>query len=205
MILRTISTEIQKKFKFLKWFSVNCDRTMRKDDHGPVKNNIVKNEHLAHQTLREIVEVSFKTDIAKRILIYGEASDSPKVLKIKEKMALTLDLIDSGVIDGSVIQSNEFAKLFHFIIGASSETGEMAEALAKHMMGKGIDLVNMLEEVGDNGYYIDQLAKVCGGTLESAFTKNVNKLAVRYQGGYSDKKAVNRNTDKERVILEGKV
>lgn len=193
---------LKMKFNFLMWYHEKASLVMRTDNHEGVRLKIIKNPELLKQTLRDIVETSFKTDISKRILIYGEDENSKKIQDIKAKMKNLLEVIDSGIIHDDVISSTEFAELFHCIIGVSSESGELAEALTRQMYGQPLDKVNMIEEIGDVCWYLVHLASYCCGSLKQAMILNIKKLLKRYRGGYSDKKAINRDTSEERKILE---
>lgn len=106
---------------------------------------------------------------------------------------------DSGVI-----------RLLHAAMGMCTETGEFMDALKKHLMyGKPLDGVNMLEELGDQMWYIalamDELSSGHGPNIfNEVLERNIRKLAARYPEKFAEHAALVRNLEAERVILEGR-
>jgi len=95
-------------------------------------------------------------------------------------------------------------RLLHAMIGLCTESGEFQDMVKKHIFyGKEIDKVNLIEELGDLMWYMAVAADELGVSFEEIMEKNAAKLAARYKGGFSEKKATNRNLKTERKILEG--
>ena len=95
-------------------------------------------------------------------------------------------------------------RLLHAMIGLCTESGEFQDMMKKHIFyGKEIDKVNLVEELGDIMWYMAVACDELGVSLEEVMEKNAAKLAARYKGGFSEKKANNRNLKTERKILEG--
>lgn len=93
--------------------------------------------------------------------------------------------------------------VIHAIIGATTEAGELLEALQKTIInGKEFDEINMREEVGDVFWYLAVLADTCGFTFEESQEINIAKLRVRYPNKFTAFDANNRNLEEERRILE---
>jgi NTP pyrophosphatase (non-canonical NTP hydrolase) len=89
------------------------------------------------------------------------------------------------------------------MIGLCTESGEFQDMMKKHIFyGKEIDRVNLVEERGDIMYYIAMSCDVLNISLEEVMQKNADKLAARYKDGFSENKALNRDLDTEREILE---
>jgi len=104
-------------------------------------------------------------------------------------------------------------RILHAIMGMVDEAGEM-NGLAKGVIyyKKELDLINLLEEMGDMLWYwflaVDELAKI-GKTspqrvVQSIFDMNRAKLHHRYlcKGKYNKKGATERDLDFEREVLE---
>jgi len=92
----------------------------------------------------------------------------------------------------------------HMVIGISTEAGELLDAYKKHFAyGKNLDIVNVGEEIADIMWYISNLCRMKGIDLEEMMERNINKLKARYPDKFSQEKALNRNLDIERDILEG--
>jgi len=92
----------------------------------------------------------------------------------------------------------------HMIFGMITEIGELADVFKKNMAyGKSLDLVNVQEEVGDLMWYIANFCNIHGFDLEEILEQNVAKLKVRYPNSFEAEKAINRNLEEERKVLEG--
>ena len=103
----------------------------------------------------------------------------------------------------SRLSSPEMIRVLHAALGLSTESGEILDAVKKHCYyGKPLDKVNLFEEVGDLFWYLAILADEVGFDFEAAMKKNIEKLKARYEGKFSEKKAVERDLTKEREILE---
>ena len=93
--------------------------------------------------------------------------------------------------------------LNHAILGIFTEGAELADAFKRFLFyGTELDTVNLKEETGDLLYYVQLAAKVGGFTSDEAMDTNEAKLEARYGDKFSNEKAVNRDLDTEREILE---
>jgi NTP pyrophosphatase (non-canonical NTP hydrolase) len=90
--------------------------------------------------------------------------------------------------------------LAHATMGISGEAGELLDAIKKHWAyGKHLDMVNVIEELGDLEFYMQMLRNIIGVPREHIILANVEKLSKRYPTGkYSDKQAIAR-ADKNAV------
>jgi|SRR5882672_1437074 len=96
------------------------------------------------------------------------------------------------------------ARLIHAVLGMSSEVGELADALKKHIIyGKALDEVNILEENGDLSWYQAVMLHAIKRSISEAHERNIAKLKVRYGDKFDSHKALNRNLEEERKALEG--
>lgn len=96
------------------------------------------------------------------------------------------------------------ARALHACLGLMSEVGEIADALKKHIIySKELDLINLMEEAGDQTWYVALLLSAVKKTMQEAFEKNIAKLKARFGDKFDAASALNRDVDKERAILEG--
>jgi NTP pyrophosphatase (non-canonical NTP hydrolase) len=110
------------------------------------------------------------------------------------------------------LQQPEVIRLLHAFMGICTESGEIVDALKKHIFyGKPLDLVNLKEEFGDLYWYLegpgaDSMANLLGTDpktlIEDIKNINIEKLQSRYPEKFDENKAINRDLDKERKILE---
>jgi len=90
------------------------------------------------------------------------------------------------------------ADLWHGATGVVGEAGELIDAVKKHVIyNKPLDLINVIEELGDLEFYMEQIRQNLGITREETLGGNIAKLSKRYEGlKYSDAGAQAR-ADKE--------
>ena len=104
------------------------------------------------------------------------------------------------------ISTVENIRLLHALLGLSSEVGEFADQLKKHIFyGKPLDKINLSEESGYLLWYLALAANVPGmQSMDENSNRNIAKLTARYGDKFSEFAASNRSLEKERNILEGK-
>lgn len=94
-------------------------------------------------------------------------------------------------------------RLLHAALGLETEVGEIQDALKKHIFyGKKLDIVNLAEEMGDVFWYLAVLSDVLEAPFEQVMEKNIAKLRARYGDKFTSEKALNRDLETERKILE---
>ena len=72
-------------------------------------------------------------------------------------------------------------------MGVAGEAGEVADMIKKHLgHGHDLDRDKLIKELGDCLWYTATLAKLIGCTLSDVAQQNVEKLAKRYPGGFSE-------------------
>lgn len=102
-----------------------------------------------------------------------------------------------------VNQSMKHNVILHGVIGISTESGELLDALEKTVFyGKELDTVNIREEIGDLMWYVAILCDAIGVKMEDILDKNIEKLSSRYPEKFTTEAALNRDLEKERKILE---
>jgi NTP pyrophosphatase (non-canonical NTP hydrolase) len=111
-----------------------------------------------------------------------------------QKLTLNTDLKDDykSMIDR--IANKRISRLLHGAIGLCTETGELQDALKKHIMyGKELDLLNMKEELGDVLWYVSLLINELDSSFEEIMEMNIKKLQKRYPQGFTPEAALKRN------------
>lgn len=90
------------------------------------------------------------------------------------------------------------AHMLHMAVGVSGEAGELLDAVKKHTVyQKELDILNIIEELGDLEFYMAGLRDILGIAREETLRANIEKLRKRYpQGNYSNQSAQLR-ADKE--------
>jgi NTP pyrophosphatase (non-canonical NTP hydrolase) len=95
------------------------------------------------------------------------------------------------------------ARLLHAAIGLGTESGEMLDAIKKHLFyGKPLDKVNLIEEMGDLCWYMAIAMDALGTNFHEVQKANIEKLKARFPDRFTEEQASNRNLELERHILE---
>jgi len=107
-----------------------------------------------------------------------------------EHATMVTALVKSGSLIVEQMTANK-ADAWHAATGVAGEAGELLDAVKKHAIyNKPLDRENVIEELGDLEFYMEQLRQNIGVTREETLVHNMGKLAVRYNGlRYSDQAA----------------
>lgn len=89
--------------------------------------------------------------------------------------------------------------LLHAGLGIFSESGEIADAIKKHIIyNQPLDIENIVEELGDMEFYLAQLRQILFLSRDSILQSNMDKLLKRYpKFTYTDARAKERLDRKE--------
>lgn len=106
-------------------------------------------------------------------------------------------MVDALKKDGALILkelSPTDADLWHMATGVSGEAGELLDAIKKAVIyRKPIDIVNIVEELGDLEFFMQGVRSILGITREQTLVHCREKLAERYaQLTYSNDAAIAR-------------
>lgn len=97
----------------------------------------------------------------------------------------------------SRVQSQSTGTLLHAVIGISGESGELIDAVKKHVFyGKDLDVNNVKEELGDILFYVGMACNALGISMDDVLDQNVEKLSKRYKEKFTEKEAIERNDKK---------
>lgn len=120
-----------------------------------------------------------------------------------QKSASVTDLMDYGPVIAR-LQDIKTVQLLHAAMGMVTEAGEFMDMMKKHLLyGKDIDYVNLKEEMGDKLWYMALGLNTLKSSFDEVMQQNIDKLAARYPGKFTEEAALNRDLERERRILEG--
>lgn len=148
--------------------------------------------------LREFIDAANHLDAIKKTLFYGK-----KLYQIAENHTW------GGVNLEGIVETIP-ADIIHAIVGLSTETGELCEALLEAIngavMGKGVtalDTTNLKEESGDLLWYLAVMFKELETDFGTEGKRNIAKLMKRFPNGFTQDNALVRDLIAERATLEG--
>lgn len=112
---------------------------------------------------------------------------------------------ESIITNASEVVDNRVVRDLHGVIGLTTEVGELADSYKRMIFyGKRLDTINVEEEIGDILWYLALLCNSTGISLSKVMDRNIAKLKARYPDKFDSDKAINRDLDEERRVLEGK-
>lgn len=160
-------------------------------------------------SIQAAVAASQLLDQIKRVVFYRTEFDRAKVEHYAEMLrenAAYLSQTTDWMLEGPREALQVDTRIAHGVIGTATEAGELLEALLEVLETGNMDSVNLKEEIGDVQWYQHILANAAGTDIDTCLAAVVKKLKDkkkgRYADGYTDKAAVQRDTDSEREILE---
>lgn len=84
-------------------------------------------------------------------------------------------------------------ELLNYGLGISEEAGEVSGLIKKSFFhGHVIDADEVKKELGDVLWYLSQIARLAGLSLEEVATANIEKLRKRYPNGFSQEDSIHR-------------
>lgn len=99
--------------------------------------------------------------------------------------------------------SQENAELLHHAMGMCTEAGEFLDQMKKVLIyGKEVDKTNLKEELGDMLWYIAGAVRLLDTSIEIEMVRNIEKLRARFPSKFDAERALVRDLDTERKILE---
>jgi len=145
--------------------------------------------------LREVIDVLNDLDSYKKWLFYGKPL--PARLGTEGRVC-------AANCESPIVLNEQDTRVMHGAIGICTEGAELLEALMKVIVyGEKLDTTNVIEEYSDTLWYGSIIADTTGVSMETVMDKNIAKLKARYPEKFTEEKAVNRNLETERKILEG--
>lgn len=109
-----------------------------------------------------------------------------------------LELSEKTLSDHFNLKDSKEQKMFHAVIGLSTESNELLDQFKKHVFyNRELDLVNLKEELGDVMWYIAILLRELDVKFEDVLDWNIEKLKKRYGEKFDTQKSIDRNIDNE--------
>jgi len=142
-------------------------------------------------------------DVLKRQMFYKDAKSN-----FDQAFTYSLGAVETARCPGGpdIQFTADQARLFHGLIGKTTELAELWETLGAHLInGVELDKTNTVEEIGDSSWYDALILDTLNVALNTALTANIDKLRTRYPAKFNPVAAVNRDTNAERQVLEAKV
>lgn len=143
-------------------------------------------------------------DQIKKNVFYGkEIETEARDAEIKNIVLSLEDL--AGILHAGMSTTGDVAvnpRLFHAILGIATEATELMEALTLAFNPETMDNVNILEELGDLNWYEAIAIDTLNGDFEQVLNTNIEKLRARYPDKFDSDRAINRDTETERHILQ---
>ena len=87
---------------------------------------------------------------------------------------------------------NEKDRLYHAVLGLTSEAGEAAGILQKVYQGHEFDRNHMIKELGDCLWMISEACDALDADMSWVMETNIIKLMERYPDGFSADKSLHR-------------
>lgn len=88
---------------------------------------------------------------------------------------------------------SRYLEFQHAMYGLPAEVGEVTGLFQKQIQGHEVDPTNLVEELGDVLWMLDELCESLGLPLEYIAQYNISKLNVRYPNGFTKEASVNRS------------
>ncbi len=84
-------------------------------------------------------------------------------------------------------------ELVNYGLGITGEAGEVADLIKKSQFhGHNVDKEDIAKELGDVLWYLSNIARLAGLSLDEVARMNIEKLKKRYPEGFSAEASVNR-------------
>lgn len=161
--------------------------------------------------LRAFVAAGNLLDVMKKDIFYGLPTNADKLTARSNRLSQNeweLEEATLDILDGIVVPETELTgvdtRLAHAIIGISTESVELCEALIKSITtNTSIDMVNVLEEMFDCMWYILIAHDAANADVSQTLDRGFAKLKARYADKFDKARAHERDLVTERAILEG--
>ena len=170
-------------------------------------SQVVANPNMTLSILRLLIAANRMLDQVKKHTFYGRAFDKAAFQESYVHAQKALGQLAYVPLDDDELPFveeplNINSRVFHSLVGISTESGELLEQLFAALHGTKIDTINTLEEFGDLNWYVAIGLDVLDGDFEQVLTTNIEKLRARFPNAFDSTDANERDLDKERKILE---
>jgi len=170
-------------------------------------DQVVVNPALLGAVFEIMISSGNMLDQIKKHVFYQRDYDFDKLVNEFFNIINALDYLKPALEDiqkGNAVEgvTTFDPRIFHSIVGLTTESVELLEALSQPEFDK----VNFIEELGDLNWYQAIGIDAVDSSFASVMETNINKLSksdkARYKDGFSADEANNRDLDAEREVLE---
>lgn len=161
------------------------------------------------KALQAFINAGNELDKIKKALFYGKGEDIGMTASVGAVNCDQALVMFNGYNEGGPVEllpdaERHFAEvMIHGTIGKATEAVEEVELLFKTIFGfDKFDAVNMLEEIGDGGWYDAIRLKLLGSDFPTEQRRNIAKLRKRFPQNFNEYDAQNRDLFAERAVLE---
>ena len=154
-------------------------------------------EHI-FDNMKGIIKMGSDADLLKKWVFYG------KKFEPNHGIHYSSQTVDTA---REMFDNHDTVRIFHAILGLVTEASEMMEMLKAHLFeGQALDIDNLIEEAGDQCWYLALIAKACEfHTLDEFMMSNKAKLTARYGDKWTQDSALNRDTTNEMKELNDSI
>ena len=155
--------------------------------------------------LSTMIKMGTVLDQVKKNVFYGKqykTGDESVQALLSESLKLIQDMLDGK---GEVMTVNVInPRVFHGIVGVSTESTELLEAMhtAIYTRNHDLDVTNIGEELFDCTWYQHILYDALHLNPQEVMDVGLKKLKQRYPDKFDSDRAINRDTTVEREILD---
>jgi len=181
-----------------KQFTLDAIRT-----ESVIEDITIEKEFL-NNSLEAVIASGKIADQIKRRLFYKTEYDRDKVRNSLIQLKQSIQGLSSRSTPDSEkkIECIDNTRAVHGLLGVITEAAELAEALQKYVNTGDLDHVNVAEEVFDVLWYFAILLDSIEFNWDTVAAVGIDKLKERFPEKFSEREAVERDTDAERTILE---
>lgn len=161
------------------------------------------------KALLAFIEAGNQLDKIKKALFYGKGENigmtaSVGAVNCDQALVMFSGYNEGQPAEGLTAAERHFAEVMvHGTIGKATEAVEEVELLHKTIFGfTKFDPVNMLEEIGDGGWYDAIRLPLLGSDFPTEQRRNIAKLRKRFPNNFNEYDAQNRDLFAEREVLE---
>ena len=161
--------------------------------------------------LKALNSASLALDHLKRVITYGEKLRmNPCPVAAHPEIAGALGMANvfenvHGLYKAEDVEgAGNGMRMIHAMLGNVTEVLEQVPILLELLRTGGFDGTNLIEELGDVGFYSEEILRQLGESRQGMRQANVRKLAKRYEDlKFSHQGALVRDLDAERVAIDG--
>lgn len=166
-------------------------------------DSVKVNETLLSETISILISAGNILDQIKKNIFYEKTYDIDALMLQVNKLNQSISSLNSIDTNDIVDKKSTLSinpRIFHSIIGISTEATELLEALDP--AGNNMDNINIAEEFSDIDWYKAIGCNELDIKWVTILDAVIAKLKARYPNSFTSEDAINRDLNKEREILD---